>query len=132
MMIKEYYNVEIPEGYRIFEKEFEISGIQYKKENLIKVMKKGALVEFSLRHDPQNPKDKNAIEVIAKRKGFFGKVEKSIGFIPAKISSHIADTKLISKLLIRPKRLYISEKGFVEYIIDLLGPKDLYEQYKNI
>lgn len=130
--MKEYYKVDIPDGYRIFEKEFEIAGIHHRKKDFIKVMKKGALVEFRLSAEPNNPKDKNAIQVRGKRKGLFGQIDKTIGYLPASISSYVADSGLLSKIKIRPKRLYIGKGGYVEFIADILGPKELYEKYKNV
>ena len=130
--MKRYYTVEIPPDFRIFEKEFGIEGIQYKKDNFQKVCKHKADLTFSLKHDSRNPKDANAIAIIAKRGGLFGGVEKPIGFVPAKISSYIADTGLLKSLMIRPKRSNVSDEGLIEFTFDILGPKDKYAQYNSV
>lgn len=130
--MKEYYKVDIPEGYRVYERDFEVAGIQYRKANFVKVMKKGALVTFSLRPESENPKDENAIQVRGARKSFLGTIDKHIGYIPAPIASHISDSNTLDHVKIRPKKLYVNENGFVEFVVDLIGPKERYEQYKSV
>ena len=129
--MKKYYSIEIPEDFRIFESEFGIEGIQYKRENFLSLSKKGTELTFFMKHDAKNPKDANAIAIIAKRKGFFGDVEKPIGFVPAKISSYIADTGLLNSLVIRPKRSFVDD-DVIDFSFDILGPKDKYTQYKSV
>ncbi|PWQ96001.1 hypothetical protein [Leucothrix arctica] len=129
--MKEYFNFEIPENFRVYEKEFGIEGIQDKKDNFMKVLKKDAVVAFTLRADPTNPNDPNAIAIFAKRKGFFGQVERPIGYLPKKISSHILKTELLSFLMIRPRKLYIGDDNYIGFSFDILGRKDTFKQYKN-
>ena len=132
MPVKEYFKVAIPDGYRIFEKEFEIAGISFKKNNFIKIMKNKVQIAFELVPEPNNPKDVNAIQIVGSRKGFFGQVSKPLGYVPAAISSYVADSKLLEELMVRPKRLYVSDNGYIEFIFDILGPKELYEKYKSV
>jgi len=129
--MKKYYSIEIPSDFRIFEPEFGIEGIQYKRDNFLAVSKKGTELTFSMKHDSKNPKDANAIAIIAKRPGFFGGVEKPIGFVPAKLASYIADTGLLKSLVIRPKRSFVSD-DVIDFSFDILGPKDKYAQYKSV
>ncbi|RVU86302.1 hypothetical protein EOL70_02310 [Leucothrix sargassi] len=130
--MKRYYDVEIPKNHRIYEQEFGIEGIQYKKDNFHAVNTPGAKLVFALKRDKKNPKDANAISIIAIKKGFFWDTEKPIGYVPAKIAAYIADTGLIKSLVIRPKRSYVSDDGFIEFSFDILGPKDKYDQYKSV
>ncbi|MEX2495707.1 MAG: hypothetical protein WD448_06445 [Woeseia sp.] len=82
--------------------------------------------------EPSNQPDPNAIAVFGARKSLFGRVEKKIGYIPAEISSQIADAGLSGQAVLRPKSLYISDDGYVDLKFDLLGPKELYEQYSKV
>jgi len=132
MAVKKYFKADIPEGYRIYQKEFDIAGIQYRKSELDKLMKKGVDVSFSISAETNNLKDPNAVQVRGVRKGFFGKVDLPIGYVPAEIASHISDSKMVSVLIVRPKRMYISDAGFVEFTIDIIGPRDQFQRYKEV
>lgn len=128
MAVNERWKVAIPEGYRVYEKEFAISGVEHHKDNFMKMLKKGD-VSFGMREDRDNKFDPNAIMVIGNRKFFFGNTEKQIGFVPAEIASRIADSKLFGQLMMRPKAFYAGDEGRCEFRVDLLGPKDLFEKY---
>jgi len=130
--MKEHFNFEIPEGFRVFEKEFGIEGIQDKKANFMKVLKKNAVVTFTLRHDVNNTEDANAIAIYARRKGFFGQIERPIGYLPEKIALHVMETGFLKMLMVRPKKLYVGDDSFIDFSFDLLGRKDKYRQYKNV
>ena len=53
MAIKERWKVEIPEGYRVLEREFAIAGIQHYKDELFKIVKKGNM-SFGMKQDSKN------------------------------------------------------------------------------
>ncbi len=108
MPIKERWKVEIPDGYRILEREFEIAGIQHYKEAFFKIIKKGNM-SFGMKQDTKNRHDANAIKVTASRKTLFGKKEATIGFIPAVMAGQISDTKVFDDLIMRPKAVYIGD-----------------------
>lgn len=131
MPAKERFQADIPEGYRIFESEFSIAGVHHYKQNFFKAMKKG-IVSIKMKRDRSNKVDANAIQVIASRKRFFGKTEVQIGHIPALVASRISDAKTYDSLIIRPKSYYVSDNLYIDFTVDLLGPKGLYDQYKNI
>ncbi|WP_028484280.1 HIRAN domain-containing protein [Thioalkalivibrio sp. ALE17] len=131
MPVNGRWKVEIPAGYRIFEREFSIAGVQHYKDNFFKAVKKGN-VEFRMQTEPGNRHDPNAIAILASRKSFFGRVEKKVGHVPAEIASQIADAKVGDKLVLRPKKLYISDDGFIDLKFDILGPEQLFEQYSTV
>lgn len=130
MPIKERWKVEIPDGYRILEREFEIAGIQHHKEAFFKIIKKGNM-SFGMKQDTKNKHDANAITVTASRKGFFGKKEAAIGFIPALMAGQIADAKVFNDLILRPKAVYIGDDGYVDFKVDILVLKESFEKYQN-
>lgn len=131
MPVKERWKIEIPEGCRVFEREFPVAGVQHHKENFFKIVKKGN-VEFWMQPEPSNPHDPNALAILGSRKSFFGRMEKKIGYVPAEIASQLGDAKVSDKVVLRPKALYISDDGYIDLKFDLLGPKDLYEQYSTV
>lgn len=130
MTVNERWKIEIPDGYRVFEREFSIAGIQHYKDNFFKAVKKGN-VEFRMQPEPTNRHDPNAIAILASRKSLFGHLEKKVGHVPGEIASQIADAKVGDKLVLRPKKLYISDDGFVDLKFDILGPKECFEQYST-
>ncbi|MBL4797703.1 MAG: hypothetical protein JKY50_09830 [Oleispira sp.] len=131
MPIKERWKVEIPDGYRILEREFAISGIQHYKDEFFKIVKKGNM-SFGMKQDTKNKYDSNAIKVTASRKGFFGKKEATIGFIPAEMAGQISDAKVFDDLIMRPKAVYIGDDGYIDFKVDLLVKKESFEKYENV
>ena len=132
MPTKQRFHIDIPDGYRIYEYEFSIAGIQYRKNEFFAVMKKGD-VTVGMRRDPDNRFDSNAIKVVVSRKGMFGRtIMKQIGFIPADIASKIADSKLFDDLILRPKAYYISDNDYIDFNVDILGPKSAFYKYTNV
>jgi len=131
MPAKERWKIEVPDGYRIFEREFPVAGVQHHKQNFFKVVKSGN-VDFRMQAEPSNQHDPNAIAVFGARKSLFGRVEKKIGYIPAEIASQLGDAELTGQVVLRPKSLYISDDGYIDLKFDLLGPKELYEQYSTV
>lgn len=131
MPVNERWNVDIPDGYRIYEREFPIAGIQHHRKDFIGIMRKGNMT-FGMEKDPANRFDPNAVRVVAARKTLFGNKKRTIGYIPAEIASQIADSKLFSKLMMRPKAFYIGDNGYVDFKVDLLGPKEDHDAYANV
>lgn len=132
MDYKERFKVPIPDGYRVFEKEFSIAGSQHYKQNYQKVFKKGDL-EIGMDPEAENKFDPNAIAVVATARGFFGsKKSVTLGYIPGEIAATIADSKVLHSLLFRTKSIFITPSGFIEMKADLLGPKDRYEAYSQV
>ena len=131
MPVRERWKVGIPDGYRIFEKEFSIAGAHHHKKDFFKVVKKGD-VEFRMQTEPQNKHDPNAIAIFGARKSFFGQIDKKIGYIPAEIASQLADAGVSDQIILRPKALYISDDSFIDMKFDLLGPKESYKQYSEV
>ncbi len=130
--MREYYSIEIPDEFRIFEQEFRLAGIQHYKVDFLKLIKKRNEIHYHLEPQPDNPKDKNALQVRGVRDKVFGKLNVCIGYIPADIASHISDAKIVSELILRPKRFYINAQEEIEFTFDLLGPKTLYEKYQTV
>lgn len=130
MPFQQRYKADIPEGYRIFEQEFEIAGTHHRLHNLLKLLKKHALVSMHLQPEPSNKFDPNAIQVVGRRKRLFGELRTHIGYIPAEIASKLAPCKLLSQIMVRPKRIWIGDNGkSVSVKIDLIGPKDIFDEY---
>ena len=131
MPVKERWKIEIPDGYRIYEREFPVAGVQHHKQNFFKIVTKGN-VEFRMQAEPSNKQDPNAIAVLGSRKSLFGRVERKLGYIPAEIASQLGDAELSGQVVLRPKALYIGDDGYIDLKFDLLGPKDLYQQYSAV
>ncbi len=130
MPIKERWKVDIPDGFRIMEREFPIAGVHHYKDNFFKVVTKGKVAFFLEREN--NKFDANAIAVTASRRGLFGIKKVKIGYIPAEIASQIADAKVYSELLLRPKAMYVGDDGYIDLKVDLLIKKEFFKKYQNI
>ena len=132
MTVKKYFKADMPDGFRIFQTDFGVAGTQYCQSEIAKLMKAGAVVTFRLSPDTKNPKDPNAIAIRGVRSSFFGKVDQLIGYVPANLASYIYDSKLLSVLEVRPKRMYLSDSGSTEFTMDIIGPRDQFQQYKSV
>src|SRR5688572_1471113 len=113
---------EIPEGLQIFEERLEVAGVSFRKENAVAfaTAKDGWL---ELEQDLENKHDPNAIKVIGCNKTFFGMNRHFIGYVPKEVARLIVEGKYLD--LIRPRLLktYVGERGFVEILFQILGPK---------
>lgn len=129
MAIRHRFKVPMPKGYRKFEPVFEVAGLHHRRGNLIKIMKNRTAITFTLIPEPGNRHDRNAIKLVASRKGLIFTIRRQLGYIPADIAAHIATTNLLSVLLFRPSTLWVGDRGGISLTGDLIGPKEHYEQY---
>ena len=125
-----YFKVPIPKGYRIFFDEMEVAGVSFRKSDVVKAFL-GKQVALAIEAEPRNKFDKNALKVIAFKKGFFRKKKLHLGYIPKEIASVIAERDLNHDLLPRPKELWVGDRGGMKIVIDILGLKDEYNKLNN-
>ena len=130
MAISEKFNVPIPDGFRIYEKEFDVAGLSYYRKPFLSILKKGQ-IEFGMQPDPKNKHDKNAIKVVGCRKGIFGRTVKHIGYLPSEISSKIHQSGVLLNLCLRPKYLWVGDEGGLVFKIELMGPSEKYKTYES-
>jgi hypothetical protein len=113
---------EIPEGLQIFEERLEVAGVSFWKEDAVAfaTAKDGWL---ELEQDLENKHDPNAIKVIGCNKTFFEINRRFSGYVPKEVARLIVEGKYLD--LIRPRLLktYVGERGFVEILFQILGPK---------
>lgn len=127
MSVNQYFKIPIPEGYRIFFKEFDLAGAGFRKSEIGKAFS-GKQVELALEPEPGNKHDPNAIKVVAHKKGFFRTKTLHIGYVPKEIAKVIADKNLNIDLLPRPKEIWVGDSGGIKVVLDILGLKSDYKK----
>lgn len=108
----------MPTGYQIFANNLPVAGIQHRKVEALKFAR-DSNQELSLRRDPSNEFDPNAIKLI----GLAGSTEYFIGFLPKELSAQIIGTELFDSLKARLGRIYISSNDFLDIQYQVIGPK---------
>ena len=113
---------EIPDGLQIFEERLEVAGVSFRKDDAtaFATTKDGWL---ELERELGNKYDPNAIKVIGCNKGFFGIKRRFIGYVPKEISRLIVEGKYLDQIHPRLLKTYIGDRGFVEILFQILGPK---------
>ena len=130
MAFKQRFKFDIPAGEKIYEPDFEIAGAHHYTSDIASVMSKQG-TSFYLKPEPQNKFDSNAIAVVGQTKNWLGTKIRKVGYLPSEIAKRVVETKMFEHVMLRPKSLYISDDGYVEFIADLLGPKPLWSQYNS-
>lgn len=129
MSASKRFKIDIPEGFRIYYKEFQVAGVSYRRKELSSLLD-GKEIEFRLVAEPSNEHDKNAIKVIGSRKSMFGKMKHyHLGYVPAEIASDIAQRQCAEVMMVRPKNIWVGDSGGIKFVIDLLGLKSSHEGY---
>ena len=122
MPISQRFLPPIAKGHRIFYGDVEVVGIQHHRDEAISFIK-GKDHEIVLELEPRNKFDPNAIIVFGTNKGFFGRKTKKVGYIPAEVSKTIAEQSMFSQIAPRLRNIYMSDDGFCNIKLDLIGPK---------
>jgi hypothetical protein len=127
-MKKSYFSKDvdekIPEGFAIFLKNSFITGIQYRREDVIKFIHSGE-IGLALEQEPDNPEDKNAIKIIGKS----GADKYFLGYLSRDYSKQINDSGLFEKIFPRLLRVYHGKDDFVDITFQIIGPKSLKEDF---
>lgn len=129
-MQKEYHlgRQPIPNGYCILEERVHLSGIQFHRQAAASFCR-GSDQQVVLRPDPGNLDDKNAIAVVGEWRGWFFSKAERVGFVPKEISERLAANGLTNLVHGRLLKTYVSDGGFVEIIIQIIGPSDARTPY---
>lgn len=130
MAKREYHLKNIPEGFQIFEERLEVAGIAYRKAEATRFIR-GKNLWLELEREPSNKHDKNAIKVIGCSKGFFGTKRFFLGYVPQQVASAIVEGGFWGKVVPRLLKTYLSDRGFVEVLFQILGPKGQKYEYKQ-
>jgi hypothetical protein len=112
----------IPEGYQIFEDQIPVAGID-RRRAAAKHFIQGREQALELEREPTNPKDTNAIRVMACHRGWFLRRRRMIGYLPRSIAEQVVEGGFWGKLKPRLAMTYLNDAGFVEVVFQLLGPK---------
>lgn len=121
------FSVPIPKGYRIFFGTMDVAGVSYRKADASKAFL-GKSVSLGIEPEPSNKHDRNALKVVAFKKGWFLTQKLHIGYIPKDVAAVINEKNLLSVLLPRPKDIWVGDRGGFKISIDLLGPKNEYSK----
>lgn len=118
----------IPSGYRIYYGQVAVAGVGRRKPQA-QAAASGRDLQIVLEFEPANKHDRNAVKVVARYKGWFLKHSDMIGYLPRDLAEEIASKEVLPLLKARPKELWVGDRGGMDFIIDLLGPKKEYKSY---
>lgn len=103
-----------PDNYIYWSRNETVSGIQHHMDSFLDVFKKSDYIEFSLVPEPDNPYDKNAIQVISS-----GHV---IGYVDKETASALKSSGAYKTAIFYPKSLNINDYGYIYLNYDILVP----------
>lgn len=129
-MEKEYHLSGNPlrDDFRIYVNYVPVKGLALRRTAAAKFCK-ASKRELSLRREPSNSHDANAIMVMGSSKGWLGRTEKHLGYVPADYAAKLVALNLADLVRARLLKTYVGEDGFVEIEFQIVGPKDLYERF---
>ena len=130
MVINKWFTatIPIPDGYQIYEERIEVVGIAHYKAAATAFVK-GKAQYADLVPEPNNPQDGAAIKVIGCCKGLFGDKSRHIGYLPGETAARLHDRGFTNRVRGRLLHVYLSDKGFVEVLVQVLGPVGEIEAY---
>ena len=120
----------IPDGFQIFEERLELAGVQFRKEDAA-AFASAEIQWLELERDPYNIHDKNAIKVIGCNMATFGTNRRFIGYVPRSVARAIVAKGFWGSVKPRLLKVYVSPRGFVEILFQLLGPKGRKKEYSG-
>ncbi|WP_444933636.1 HIRAN domain-containing protein [Microbulbifer sp. JTAC008] len=129
-MSSRHFKSPIPKGYRIFFGAMSVAGVGFRKSEVAKAFDE-AEVSLKLEPDPQNAHDPNALKVVALKEGIFRTRKLHIGYVPKEIAKTIAEKNIEQELLLRAQSVWVGDKGGMDVVIDILGPKSEHHKLKD-
>lgn len=133
LLVKEYHlqkqEQKIPDGFQIYDERLEVAGIQHRRDVAAQfVNQTNQWLEFE--SEPLNRYDQNAIKIL----GCYHKNNETsklhVGYVPAGIAKQITNFSA-AECKARLLKTYISERGYVEILFQVLGPKGRIEEYAS-
>ncbi len=105
-----------------------LRGVSFRKADAASFVKAGKKW-LELERENGNKHDKNAIKVIGCSKGFFGTKRRFIGYLPKEVSKLVVNNGFWGQIQPRLLKTHTGGGGFIEILIQLLGPKGKKHQY---
>lgn len=130
-MSKQEFNPPIPTGWETYTLGFKVSSVEHRLEFAKVAFENNDNPDAIIQPEPDNQRDKHAIQVLIPKKGsFFGlfkfNTDFHIGYIPRQLAELIHEYDLQHILRARLRKLYVSADSSMTIIIDLMGPSRLY------
>jgi hypothetical protein len=129
-MAKKYHLQQqpIPDGFRIFEERLEVKGVVNYRA-FASSFCKGRDPSLSLKCEPTNSHDPNAIQVHGHWKGWINRHRETIGYVPREVAARLAQSGLADLVAARLLKTYAGDDGFAEVLFQIVGPADRYAEY---
>lgn len=125
------YDDAIPAGYRIFS-EFEIAGVQYRRDELKQVIRRGKGFRLFLEPDPKNKHDPFAVKVMARYTVWWIlPLVVQIGYVPAAKARRVSEAKCFDDFQLRRRSLWIGDMKGIAFTVQILGPKESYKDFQK-
>lgn len=118
----------MPEGMRMFERDFSVSGASIRIRALQKAIGLKSC-EVAIEPEPRNKYDRNALKIVFVTRGWFLTHRHHVGYIPREIAAQVARSDLLNHVLVRPRTAWIGDSHTFRLYADLIGPKDKYKNY---
>lgn len=130
-MFKKYHLQEqkIPAGFEIYDERLEVAGIQHRRDAAAKFVEQAIQwVEFE--SEPLNNFDSNAMKILGCYQQDNDVKKLHVGYVPARIAKQI-NSFSVNECIPRLLKTYIGNSGYVEILIQVLGPKGRIEEYAS-
>ena len=129
-VIRKYHLEEqkIPSGFQIYSDDLGVAGIHHRRDVAAKfVNQTNQWLEFE--GEPLNKFDEYAIKVLGCYQQNNEIIKLHVGYVPASIAKQI-NRFFIYECIPRLTKTYISESGYVEIELQVLGPKGRLNEYQ--
>lgn len=118
-----------PDDYAVYEKWIDVAGVQYRKADATRFVK-GRKHSIILEPEPTNQHSTYAIKVIGTWRGLLGRKRAHIGYVPDDCAKALAKAGVQGRARARVIRAYLSDEGFVDIRIEIIGPADRRDGYR--
>jgi hypothetical protein len=127
MNIKRKFDLDVPDGFQIYELYIEPAGAYWKNSGTLKFIGSGKHLSLELEREPKNRHDPNAIKIIGVAKGWILKSRYHVGYVPADMAKRLVLGKFWPKVAATLRMVESREYTHIKF--DLLGPEGRKKEY---
>jgi hypothetical protein len=130
-MPKKPHEPPIPEGLQVYEDRLQVVGVHRRKAAATAFARSND-IWLELERLPDRQRDEHAIKVIGCSKGWFFRQRRFIGYLDRDVARAIVRGGLWGKVIPRLLETSVSDKGFIEVLFQILGPKEEKKNYDRL
>jgi len=121
----------IPSGFQIFEARLDVAGVGYRKK-AARAFATSKHVWLELERETRLKDHPHAIRIIGCSKGLFRTRRRFVGYVPSKVAHAIAEGAYWGQVRSRLLKTWVGDRGYVEILFQLLGPKGKKRDYDKL